>query len=289
MPLTVIQIENARHKEKRYNLTDGDGLTMYVEPNGGKYWRFRYRFAGQEKILSFGTYPEISLKLARERRNKARTMVQMGQDPSALRKTQKAIAKGKIGCSFQEVTEEWFTKRKGKWAEKTRLNIMNSLEKNVFTYAGEKPIDEFTKQDVLKILKRIEDTGATHTVRRVRQRMGDIFRYAMAIDKATTNPARDVDLTILKLPEKVKHHATINKSELPDFLQKLSAYDGEDATRLAFHLLLLTFVRTKELRMAKWQEFNFDNALWTIPADRMKMGKTHAVPLQKPCCHQLSL
>jgi integrase len=279
MSLTAIQVQNAKGRPKPYKLHDERGLYLLIKPNGGKYWRFKYRFEGKEKLLSVGTYPDTDLKTARQRRDESRRAVEAGFDPSQERKTDRQKRKVSRKNTFKAMADEWLSKQQGRWSDGSQKSVKRSLENNVTPYIGEKPVTEVSKSDVMDIIRRIECRESVSTAIRVRQRMAEVFRYAIGTDRAFRNPASEIDKAILQKPKRTKHFSVIGKQEIPDFLKKLDAYDGEKTTRLALRLLLLTFVRTKELRMAEWQEFDLDKAVWVVPAERMKKRRALVVPL----------
>jgi integrase len=279
MTLTAIQVQNAKGRAKPYKLHDERGLYLLVRPDGGKYWRFKYRHEGREKLVSVGTFPDTDLKTARQRRDEARKAVEAGSDPSEQRKIERQKREASKNSTFQALADEWLSKQQGRWSELSAKAVKRSLEINVRPYLGTKPITEISKNDVLEVLRRIEGRESVSTAIRVRQRMAEVFRYAIGTDRALRNPVSEIDKTILQKPKRTKHFSVISKQEIPDFLKKLEAYAGEKTTRLALRLLLLTFVRTKELRMAEWQEFDLENAVWVVPAERMKKRKSLVVPL----------
>lgn len=277
MSLSEAQARNAKSKSKPYKLADGDGMFLLVTPAGGKYWRLKYRVAGKEKLLALGIYPEVSLAEARKRRVQAREALAAGDDPGELKKEAERKKAIKFANAFEELAREWFEKRRHEWAPSSIRVKLIYLEKYVLPKLGERPINAITSPEVLEILREIEARGTLDTTRRVMQMCGQIFRYGIATGQAERNPVPDLR-GALKAPV-VKHRAYLKENELPDFLTALDGYDGRPLTKLALRLLLLTFVRTIELRGAKWQEIDWDDALWRIPAERMKANTAHVVPL----------
>lgn len=279
MPLTDKAIKNAKPTDKPYKLLDGEGMFLLVNPNGTKYWRMRYRHLGTEKMLSLGTYPAVSLAKARKNRTEARETLANGEDPSQKRKETKQNALTKAENNLEAVAREWYEHHLHEWVPHYARDVINRLETHIFPKLGKRPIADITATELLACLKIIEKTGALDMAQRMMQTCGQVFRHAIATGRLRYNPVPDLR-GALKTPVR-QHHAHLKANELPEFLEKLEAYDGEPQTKLALKFLLLTFVRTTELRGAEWQEINFDNAEWRIPASRMKMKDPHIVPLCK--------
>ncbi len=279
MPLSDVKVRNAKPDSKPYKLTDGDGMYLHVTPEGGKYWRLKYRFVGKEKLLALGVYPEVSLSDARERRLIARKTIAAGQDPSQVKQEAKRQAILKHENTFEAVAREWHTSRDNAWTKRYAANLLRRLEIDVFPKLGTRPITDITPPELLSVIRVIEKRDALDLAQRMMQTCGQIFMYAIATGHAVRNPTADLK-GALKTPAR-KHYAHLKEDELPEFLQKLETYDGNIQTKLALKLLILTFVRTSELRGAEWQEINFDTAEWRIPAERMKMRDPHIIPLSR--------
>ncbi|MGH8579596.1 MAG: tyrosine-type recombinase/integrase [Gammaproteobacteria bacterium] len=279
MPLTDIQIRNAKPQEKPVRLFDGYGLYLEVAPRGGKYWRLKYRFAGKEKLLALGVYPQIGLREARERRDQARQQVAAGVDPGEARKEAKRQAGARIENALEVVAREWHEKRRGSWKPGHADRVLRSLELEIFPRLGARPMGDITPLELLETLRQVESRGALETAARVLQRVSAVYRYGIIIGRCRYNPAADLR-GALEAP-KFENYKALAACELPEFLRKLDAYDGHIQTRLALKLLVLTFVRTGELRAAEWPEFNLELACWRIPAERMKMKESHLVPLSR--------
>lgn len=277
--LTEVAVRNAKPKNKPYKLADGGGLFLWVQPSGGKWWRYKYRFAGKEKLLALGSYPDVSLAEARERHAQARKLLSAGNDPGEVKKEEKRQALLKSVTTFEAIAREWCESRKHKWVTRYGSAMMTRLEKHVFPKLGDRPIADISAPELLAVLRIVENTGALDLAMRLLQASGQIFRYAIATGRAERNPAADLR-GALKPPVR-KHQAHLKADELPEYLQKLEAYDGSLQTKLALKLLLLTFVRTGELRGAEWTEINLEMAEWRIPAERMKMRDPHIVPLSR--------
>lgn len=279
MPITDIIARNAKPKDKPYKITDEKGLYLHVKPNGGRYWRYKYYFGGKEKVLALGVYPEISLKEAREKRDEARKIHKEGIDPSKDKKDKKLQYMLKHENNFLAVAQEWHDVWKAGRTPRHAGYVMRRLEMDVFPVLGERPINEITAPEMLAMLKKIEGRGALDITHRAMQTCGQIFRYAIVTGRASNNPTSDLK-GALKTPSK-NNYAHLEASELPEFLSKLAIYDGSIQTCLAMRMLLLTFVRTGELRGAQWDEINFEKAEWRIPAERMKMREQHIVSLSR--------
>ncbi len=277
MALTDLEIRCAKPQEKPYTKADGNGLSLLVEPNGSKGWRFRYRFAGKPKMLSLGTYPVVSLTEARRKRDEAKKLVMVGINPSDLRKEQKLVQQGEGSNTFEAITREWYQRRYDRWSESYRLEMMSTFERDVFPYIGYRPIKEIKPLELMAVLSKLEKRGATEKMRKVRQRCGEVWKYAIITGRAEYNPAPD--LASAFAPHKREHYPHLTINEIPEFLSSLASYSGSMLVKLAMRLLILTGTRPGELRQAEWAEFDFDNALWEIPAVRMKMRRPHMVPL----------
>jgi integrase len=278
MALTDTSIRNAKPKEKAYKLADERGLFMLVHPNGGRYWRFKYRFEGKEKLLALGVYPDVPLKDARERRDDARKQVAAGIDPSLQRKAQKATKEFGAANSFEAVAREWFAKHSPNWVASHADKIIRRFEKDVFPWLGSRPIARITAPELLAVLRRIESRGALETAHRALQNCGQVFRYAVATGRAERDPSGDLRGALP--PAKPKHHASIiDPKAIGAMLRAIDGYQGSFITKCALKLAPLVFVRPGELRKAEWSEFNLDAAEWRIPTARMKMREQHIVPL----------
>lgn len=281
MALTDTTIKNAKPGEKPQRLFDGGGLYLEISPAGGRWWRLKYRFGGKEKRLSLGTYPETPLKLARERRDEARKLLADGVDPGAERKADKVRAKLEAERAFQTIALAWVHEKSGRWTPATRERVLASLQADAFPQLGAMPIAEIRARHVLAMVKAIEARGAGETAARVLQRVRAVFRFAVVHEWLDINPTLDVKSEEVLKPRQVTHRAAMPEAELPAFLAKLEAYDGDATTALAMRLLLLTAVRPGELRGARWAEIDMDAASWRIPAERMKMRSEHLVPLSR--------
>ncbi|EOF6237816.1 tyrosine-type recombinase/integrase [Salmonella enterica] len=277
MALTDIQIKRAKPQDKPYTMNDGHGLSLLIKPDGSKGWRFRFRFAGKARLMSFGSYELVSLAEAREKRDTARKQVANGIDPVEERKAQKLAQKLSTENSFELVSREWHAAKADRWTIAYREEIIKTFEQDVFPFIGKRPISEIKPLELLEVLKRIEKRGALEKTRKVRQRCGEVFRYAIITGRAEYNPAPDLAIA-LAIP-KQKHHPFLSAEELPHFVRDLESYTGSIITKNATKILMMTGVRTQEMRFATWSEIDLIKGIWEIPAERMKMRRPHIVPL----------
>ena len=278
MSLTDTTIRAAKPKDKVFRLFDAGGLYLEVNPAGGKWWRWKYRFGGREKRLSFGVYPDVSLKVARERRDAARKQLADDIDPGEARKAQQAAQSG--AESFEAIAREWHTKFSPGWEPSHSVRILRRLEHDVFPWLGKRPISEIKAPELLTALRRVESRGALESAHRVMQNCGQIFRYAVATGRAERDPAGDLRGALPR--PKVKHHASITEPKLiAELLRAIDGYQGYFITKAALRLAPLVFVRAGELRKAEWLEIDLEKAEWRIPGERMKMREQHIVPLAR--------
>lgn len=279
MKLSDSSCKRAKPKEKAYKLADGLGMYLEVMPNGSKYWRLKYRVDSKEKRISFGVYPEVPLKDARNKREEARKLIADGIDPSFARKHEKLHKNQSNANTFEVVAREWHSKKFLKWSSHYSQTIMNRLESDVFPRIGNYPIKELTPPIMLSVLQEIEKRGVYELTRRVKQYCGQIFRYAISVGLVERDVTADLRGALETLP--TGHYASIEPDELPQLIRDIERNDARmyPTTRLALEFMLHTFVRTGELIQAKWDEFNIKEARWIIPAERMKMKKAHIVPL----------
>jgi integrase len=295
MPLTNPACQNAMCPQgKRHaRYADGQGLYLEVLPNGGKYWRLKYRFGGKEKRLALGVYPEVTLAKARAARTAARDQLGKDIDPSAAKQERKLARRLAIGTSFEAVARDWFAHWSGARSERHATYVLRRLEADVFPVVGSKPIAEVTAPQLLAMAKKIESRGALDIAKRSLQTCGQVFRYAVAHGVIERNPAADVRPGDALKPRKKQNYARLDARDLPELLRKIEGYEGTPYTRFALKLMALTFVRTSELIAAPWSEFDLEAAEWRIPGGRMKMGTPHIVPLSTQavevlkCLHEL--
>lgn len=281
LPLTDIQVKNAKPKDKDYKLADGGGLYLLVTPTGGKLWRFKYRFGGTEKLLTFKTYPEISLSEARQRREDARKLLANGIDPGAVKKALKEEHAAERR-TFEPVAREWYTKNEPTWSASHCATVMSRLERDIFPIIGNSPIAEIKRSDIISLLKVIEARGKIETAKRIKIYCGQIFRYALNHEWVESNPTADLKTGDILAKVEEKHHAAItDPKQVAELLRAIDAYTGTFVVKCALQLAPLVFVRPGELQKAEWSEFDLDAAEWNIPADRMKTKQPHLVPLAK--------
>lgn len=283
MKLSDIQCKTATPRDKSYKLSDGGGMYLEIMPNGSKYWRMKYRVKAdgklKEKRLAIGVYPEISLKEARLRREDAKRMTELGKDPSLEKQRLQSLAEEDNSNTFKKIALEWYEQRKDRWRPRYAVEVLTRLENDIFPHIGNYPIKEIDPPLLLQVIRKIETRGAHELAKRQLQKCGEIFRYAIACGKAVRDPSRDIG-DALK-PVKKEHFAAIDYQELPDFLRELNSNRARlyPTTMNALRLIMMTFVRTNELINAKWEEIDFNRKEWIVPAERMKMGKAHIVPL----------
>jgi integrase len=269
-------ISGAKPREKAFKLADGGGLYLLVTPAGSRWWRLRFRVRGTEKMLSLGTFPDVSLKLARERRDQARRDLANGIDPGAKRRTEKMAS----GNTFEAIAREWFDKFSPSWAPGYSSKVIRRLEICVFPWMGSMPIAQIKAPDLLACLRRVEARGKLGTAHRALQVCGRVFRYAVATGRAERDPSGDLRGALP--PKQEKHHASFtDPRSLAGLLRAIDAYDGSNVVRSALRLAPLVFVRPGELRAAEWKEFNLGAGEWRIGAERMKMRVQHIVPLSR--------
>ncbi len=280
MALTDTAIRTAKLGDKPRKLADEKGLFLLISPSGGKWWRLKYRFGGKEKLLSLGTYPEVSLKLARERRDEARKLLATGIDPGEQRKAEKQ-AKAEAGSNtFEAIGREWMATRGKDWTTSYATKTASSLERHAFPAIGAKPINEITAPELLALLRAIECRGTVDMAHRISQHCSAIFRFAISTGRAVTDPVTSLRGALSNVRQ--QHYAALtDPAEFADLLRDIEKYRGEITTKSAMQLLALTFQRTKEVRFAEWSQFDLEAALWRIPAEIMKMREAHIVPLSR--------
>ncbi|MEZ5530733.1 MAG: tyrosine-type recombinase/integrase [Porticoccaceae bacterium] len=290
MKLSDAKCRNIKPTEKIQKLTDGAGLYLEVKPSGAKKWRYRYRIAGKETIFTIGDYPTISLSEARIKRQEATELVKEGKHPTTIRQSRKVKNEWESVNTFQELANEWIEKNKSKWSENYKRQIEINLRRYVFPSIGKLPIKSVESAHILVIVQKIEKQGVDKRKGKkgspsiallVKQWCGAIFRYAVVTLRAEYDPAAPIQGAITR--PRVRHHPHLEGPELSGFMRALNAYEerGMRQTIIALRLLLLTFVRNGELRLAIWDEFDLENAIWRIPGERMKMREPHVVPLSK--------
>lgn len=277
MKLTDMAIKKAKPREKVYSLGDGNGLSLIVEPSGSKGWRFRYQFNGKSKMISLGIYPVITLNEAREKRDDARRLVANGTDPAEARKEERNKASGQSENTFKKITLEWFNGRKDRWSEGYRDDMMEAFENDVFPYIGDRPIAEIKPLELLEVLSIMEKRGVTEKLKKVRQRCGEVWKYAIITGRAEYNPAPDLSSAFI--PHQRENYPYLLSDELPEFLSSVDKYQGSQIVRTALNILMLTGLRPGELRKSEWSFIDFESRTWKLPEKIMKMGRVHVVPM----------
>ncbi len=299
--LTDIKIRNIKPKEKQYKLSDGDGLYLLVTPKGGKYWRLKYRFGGKEKVLAFGTYPEVPLRGcflengvkdswidgARDLCAKARRQLAAGIDPGEVKKARKEALTEGWENTLEVVAREWHSKQTPTWSDSHAKTTIRRMERDLFPWLGGRPIADIKAPELLKVLRRVESRGALETAHRVRSLCGQVFLYAVATGRAERNVAADLKGALP--PVHVTHHAAITEpAEVAELLRAIDGFKGTFVVKSALLLSPLVFLRPGELRHAEWSEFDLEAADWIIPVERLKLrkidkiarkGQKHLVPL----------
>lgn len=294
MALNDVQIRAAKPTDKQYKLTDGEGLYLLVHSNGSKYWRLNYRFGGKQKTLALGVYPTTTLAAAREKRAQAKKMLAVNIDPGEQKKQDQFEQSN--GDSFEEVARAWHANNK-KWSEAHSARILQSLAMDVFPTIGKASIKDLKTRDLLVPIRKVTSSGRLEVASRLQQRITSIMRYAVQSGLIDYNPAQDIAGTIPA--SKVKHRPALDFERIPQLLERISNYKGRPLTQLAVELSLLVFIRSSELRFGRWNEIDFDRAIWTIPAEReaikgakfshrgAKMRTPHLVPLSKQAINVL--
>lgn len=279
MPLTDAKIRNAKPAEKPQKIVDGGGLYLEVRPTGTKLWRYRYRIAGKENIFAIGEYPAVGLAQARAALLDAKNLVKQGIHPAHQRRLELLEVEQASACTFEAIAREWIDKKKPNWSPYYLRQVERFMSADVFPQIGKLPIRSVTAAHLLKIIQQIEKRGAATVAIQVRQWSSTIFRYAVSTLRADVDPAAALKGAIHR--PKVTHAKPLSREQLADFIRALDSYAGYRATVLALRLMMLTFVRTVELRQALWVEFDLERAEWRIPAERMKMREMHIVPLSR--------
>ena len=281
MALTELEIKKAKPEAKPYKMGDSGGMYLLVQPNGSKYWRLKYRYLGVEKTLALGIYPDVSLSDARERRTQARKLLANGVDPSETKKAIKAADVALNDNSFEILGREWFAKFSLNWKENHSAKIKARLERDIFPWIGSLPVNEIGAQTVLAAMRRIEARGALETAHRALANCGQVFRYAVATGRAERDPTGDLRGALPPYKKDKHFAATTEPKKVGELMRDIEGYSGSYIVKAAFKLSPLVFVRAGELRKMEWTELDLDGAVWVIPADKMKMGVTHIVPLAR--------
>jgi integrase len=280
MALTDPKVRQAKVEAKAYKLTDEKGLFLLVHPNGSKYWRHKYRYAGKEKLISYGVYPEVTLAEARRARDESRRLLRENVDPSRLRQTARATLEREAQNTFRALAAEWFEKQRPTWAKTTADKRLALINNDLNPRLGNLSISAIDTHDLLGALQRIEDRGAIDTAHNARQVLNQIFRYAKQTRRVSENPA--TDLAGALRPKPTKHRpAIVDPVDFGKLLNAIDRYNGTHVVRCLLKLCPLLFQRPGEMIQMKWAEIDWAAAIWHIPADKMKMGIAHDVPLSE--------
>ncbi|WP_330983545.1 MULTISPECIES: tyrosine-type recombinase/integrase [Enterobacterales] len=277
MALTARQADTAKPADKDYKLSDAGGLYLLVKKNGAKYWCLKYRYGGKEKKLSIGVYPSVTLAQARSKRDEARRMIAEGLDPSHEKQAQKRAHHESTANTFKAIAVEWFEHKSRTWTARYLADQKARIENNVYPAVGLRPVSEIKPLEMLDCLRDIEGAGKLETLRKTRQICVQIFAYAIVTGRATSNPADYLNTALLS-PERGTNRS-LSAAQLPAFMRDVmqSVHMMAKATRL----LMLTGLRTGEMRLGRWEEVDFEKAVWEIPAARMKKRRPHMVPLSR--------
>lgn len=278
MPLSDTAIRNLKPREKPYKVADFDGLFVLVKPSGSRLWQFKYRIGGKEKLLSIGPYPETSLAQARAKRDAARSMVANGVDPSEAKQEQKRRSQVQDRVTFAAQAREYLDKIRREGRADMTMRKLEWLLGMAIDDLGERPIAEISAPEVLRCLRKVEARGTHETARRLRSTMGTVFRFAVASGIATTDPTYALRDALVR-PKATPRAAIVEPVELGKLLRAIAGYNGQAVTKIALELLALLVPRPGELRQARWSEFDLAAAVWSVPAERMKMRRPHRVPL----------
>lgn len=280
MPLTDTAAKQAKPKDKTYKLSDERGMFLQVTPKGQKYWRLKYRYAGKEKLLALGVYPEISLKEARELRDKARALIRQNIDPVAERHAQKAHREFEGKNNFATVAMHWLEKEQPHWSESHAKRVKRAIEKDLIPTLGNKSIATITPPELLKTLRKIESRGAIETAHRAKQIAGKIFRYGVATGLCERDITHDISDALAK-PIKTHLAAITDPKEVSKLLVAIDNYEGTPIVKAALQISPLLLSRPGEIRHMEWSEINWEEKRWEIPASKMKLKQPHIVPLSK--------
>ncbi len=276
MPLTAMQVKNAKATEKAKKISDGRGLYLLLTLRGSKLWRFDYRFDGKRKTLALGCYPDVSLSEARYQHEEARRLLAQGQDPSTVKQQAKQAQRAAVADTFGAVFEEWFAKDKDKWVAATQNYKRRRMDADVLPWLAHRPLAEIRAPELLAVLRRIEDRGALEMTKRVLNLLGEVFRYGIQTGRIEVDPSRALGGAIKT--RRVRHMAALtDPAEVAALLRATAAYRGSFPVQIGLRLAPLLFVRPGELRAARWEDVDLTKALWSFTAS--KTGYAHIVPL----------
>lgn len=279
MALTEVAVRKAKPQTRPYTLGDGKGLWLHIYPNGSKLWRYRYKYLGKETMLSFGSYPEVTLVEAREKTTEARKLLQQKINPAAQRKHEKRLARFNSDNTFGAVAKDWFENNAKRWTPNHGKRLWRRLELHILPAIGKRPIGEVSTLELLEALRKPEKDDKTETAHRALQTCRSVFRYAVLTQKIKYNPALDLEGALKA--HKTLNYPTIGHNQIPEFFERLTVAKTTELNRLAIKMLMLTFVRQGELRRAKWTDIDLTAQEWRIRPETTKMRTVHHVPLAR--------
>lgn len=278
MPLTATGVKQAKPKATPYKLADGGGLHLLVNPNGGKYWRYKYRFAGKEKLLALGTFPDVTLAQARELHQQARETLAKGNDPGEAKRIERITRHLASADSFEAVATEWYESKLQDKSDSYRERTARLLKNDLYPPLGNRPINQITPAELLMALRKVEARGAVDMAHRAKQTAGQVFRFAVATGRCERDPSADLK-GALKSRKKSHHAAITDPAEVGRLLLAIDEFQGTPVVKVALQISPLLFQRPGEIRAMEWSEINWEESRWEIPAEKMKMGQPHIVPL----------
>ncbi|AYJ87452.1 DUF4102 domain-containing protein [Sphingomonas paeninsulae] len=288
MTLSVVAIKAAKGRDKIYKLADAGGLFLMVTPSGGRRWQMSYRYLDKQKTLSFGVWPDTGLAEAREKRDAARKVLAKGLDPAEQNKLARIAATVAASNSFKSVADEWLIKVEREGRAPATMKKLRWLLDFINQSLGKRPVTSITAHELLIMLRKMESKGRYETAKTLRSTCSQIFRYAIATARAERDVAADLRGALIA-PKPVHRAAITTPKETGDLLRAIESFQGFGTTRIALNLLAHVFVRPGELRFAEWKDFDFDKALWTIPAHKTKMRRPHSIPLSRQALAILGL
>ena len=278
MNLTNTRIRNTKPLDKTQRLFDGGGLYLEVSPSGGKWWRYKYRYGGREKRISLGTYPDISLKDARQRHQEYRQLLANDVDPSGHKKAKQASIRSTAHNHFEAIGREWLDRQKENWSMSHATRVFRLFERDLFPWLGKSPITEIKPTDVLETCRKVEDRGAVETAHRTLSYCGQVFDYSVATGRIKANPCNGLGKALKKV-QPGHFSAVTDPKEVGPMLRTLDGYEGSPIVKTALKLAPLVFVRPGELRSAKWADIDLESAEWRFEASKTKVQ--HIVPLSR--------
>lgn len=276
MPLSDTRIRASKPREKPYKLTDGEGLYLEVRPTGTKLWRLRYRLNGKENLFAIGPYPLIGLADARDERDKAKKLIRQGINPAHNRKIERIRRAHEHANTLEAVALEWLDRNAGRWTDRTFKQRKRGLQRDVFPHIGSLPLTQIKPAHILDVVQRIEKRAPAMAII-MNQSIGAVFRHGIATLRADSNPTDPIRGALKE--RRTEHRKPLTREDIPCFFEALDTYPGYPTTAAALRLMFYTLARTTEIVEAKWQEFDLDEALWVVPAERMKMREVHKIPL----------